>query len=328
MCASSCIELLEYRKAGLATTCSRKEKSVIAAKAEKTNSDDVWLNPKRLLHVLEERGCVNMRKKAFHNRKPNSYRFEDGYTVIICNSGVELKIDPEDYERVCPYTCYATKKQVSIQTESGAISLSRFLCPSVSPKRKISHKNKDSYDFRKENLFFGNVYTKKDDYLLGECFDGSTFKIDCADYDLVSPYVWHIDSNGYVITKHNGKIIKQHRLILGLIDSPDVEVDHLFHDTTDNRRAFIRPITRSGNCINRRIAKSNKSGTSGVYWSISAKKWCAQINKNGSRYYLGSFENLEDAISARKTAEQIYHLDVQQQSAISSQASNRGRFND
>lgn len=269
-----------------------------------------------------------MRERPFRNRKPNSYRFEDSYTVIICNSGIELKIDPEDYERVCRYTCYAKRNHVSIQTESGSVSLSRFLCPSVPNQRKILHRNRDIYDFRKENLFSGNIYTKKENYLLGECFDGSTFKIDCCDYALVSAYVWHVDSNGYVITKCNGRIIKQHRLILGLLDSPGIEVDHLFHDTTDNRRRFIRPITRSGNCINRRLGKSNRSGTPGVYWSESAKKWCAQISKNGTRHYLGSFEKLEDAISVRKSAEQIYHSDMQPQSAISSQAANSGRFND
>ena len=48
---TACIELLESRKAELATTCSRIEKTVIAAKAEKTSSDGAWLNPKRRLHT-------------------------------------------------------------------------------------------------------------------------------------------------------------------------------------------------------------------------------------------------------------------------------------
>ena len=137
------------------------------------------------------------------------------------------------------------------------------------------HKNRNCLDYRKNNLFSGNTYTFVDDYVIGECFDGSKFKVSVDDYAIIKPYVWHVDKNNYVITKINGKVIKQHRLIMGVVDDPTIEVDHIYHDTHDNRRDMLRLATRSVNCFNRRVMSTNKSGKTGVYWNKSAEKWCA-----------------------------------------------------
>lgn len=56
---------------------------------------------------------------------------------------------------------------------------------------------------------------------------------------------------------------------------------------------------------NRRILKNNTTGVSGVYLSKSGK-YCAQINAYGKRKHLGTFETLEEATQARKTAEQKF----------------------
>lgn len=54
---------------------------------------------------------------------------------------------------------------------------------------------------------------------------------------------------------------------------------------------------------NRKIAKNNASGCTGVYWNGRRKKWSAEIRRGKKRRYIGSFENLEDAVRARKEAE-------------------------
>ena len=59
--------------------------------------------------------------------------------------------------------------------------------------------------------------------------------------------------------------------------------------------------------------KRNKSGCVGVTWNKDKHKWIASITFNGKYKYLGSFENKEDAIKARKEAENdLYskHSDV------------------
>lgn len=55
-----------------------------------------------------------------------------------------------------------------------------------------------------------------------------------------------------------------------------------------------------------KLGSTNKSGYKGVYWDESHKKWRAQINIQGKRYHLGRHSRLEDAIKARREAEEKY----------------------
>lgn len=54
----------------------------------------------------------------------------------------------------------------------------------------------------------------------------------------------------------------------------------------------------------RKRQTNNTSGHTGVYWVSGRRKWSAEIRVGGKRHYLGSFENVEDAIKARKEAEE------------------------
>ena len=57
----------------------------------------------------------------------------------------------------------------------------------------------------------------------------------------------------------------------------------------------------------KKLLSSNTSGVTGVMWDKSRKKWKAEITFKGTVYKLGRFENKEDAIKARKDAEEKYH---------------------
>lgn len=48
---------------------------------------------------------------------------------------------------------------------------------------------------------------------------------------------------------------------------------------------------------------NNKSGVTGVRWDKDREKWLASLKFKGKYYYLGRYENKEDAIKARKEAE-------------------------
>lgn len=56
--------------------------------------------------------------------------------------------------------------------------------------------------------------------------------------------------------------------------------------------------------LTKKKSKNNTSGTKGVYWNKRSKKWYAQIDFKGKRYNLGYFTNKQDAINARKKAEE------------------------
>lgn len=54
----------------------------------------------------------------------------------------------------------------------------------------------------------------------------------------------------------------------------------------------------------RKRAKNNTSGYTGVYWNRRRQKWNAEIRKDGKRYNLGGFDTFEDAVNARRLAEE------------------------
>ena len=53
----------------------------------------------------------------------------------------------------------------------------------------------------------------------------------------------------------------------------------------------------------KRLLKNNSSGYNGVYLNRRTQKWTAQIGFKGKNYNLGSFSRIEDAVDARKKAE-------------------------
>jgi len=56
-----------------------------------------------------------------------------------------------------------------------------------------------------------------------------------------------------------------------------------------------------------KLHKNNKSGHKGVLWLESRQKWKAYIGYKGKQITLGYFSNKDDAIQARKLAEEKYH---------------------
>lgn len=54
----------------------------------------------------------------------------------------------------------------------------------------------------------------------------------------------------------------------------------------------------------KKIHKNNSSGFKGVSYDKTKGKWRAQITFKGENYYLGRYYNIEDAVNARKIAEE------------------------
>ena len=112
------------------------------------------------------------------------------------------------------------------------------------------------------------------------------------------------NSGGYILIRFLGKKEKAHRLafyyVLGYCPE---EVDHINHIRSDNRWVNLRPVNRKINQKNKSKYKNNTSGTTGVFWNKKNKKWVAKIFINKKWLQLGAFNNKQDAITARKTAE-------------------------
>ncbi|MNJ25413.1 AP2 domain protein [compost metagenome] len=59
-----------------------------------------------------------------------------------------------------------------------------------------------------------------------------------------------------------------------------------------------------------KIYANNKSGIKGVRWNEQRQKWTAHIGFKGKQITLGYFINKDDAIAARKAAEEKYHKPI------------------
>lgn len=72
----------------------------------------------------------------------------------------------------------------------------------------------------------------------------------------------------------------------------------------DYEPSNCRWVDKTTQCRNQKIRKDNSSGVKGV--TLKGNKWYARISVNKKRIFLGSFDDLNDAKSARIKAEQKY----------------------
>lgn len=165
---------------------------------------------------------------------------------------------------------------------------------------------------RKKYRIKENVYIEYDDYIKilvygKDVKPNGYFIIDKEDLEKSKKYQWHIDSTGYAKTsiKNNDKykIISFHRYLIGAENNEFV--DHINGERNDNRKNNIRICSMQQNSHNRGISKNNTSGVKGVSKRKNGN-WQAGIRFNGTSYYLGTFEKIEDAIKSRKNAEEKY----------------------
>ena len=84
------------------------------------------------------------------------------------------------------------------------------------------------------------------------------------------------------------------------------QIDHINHNGCDNRLENLRETDYVANNRNHPMRKTNTSGATGVTWNKRAKKWFAQIHMNGKCKGLGYYNDIKDAITARKDAEMKY----------------------
>lgn len=81
---------------------------------------------------------------------------------------------------------------------------------------------------------------------------------------------------------------------------PNHEVDHINHDRADNRVENLRYVTKCQNQRNCSPNKRNSSGIPNVSWSTKVNKWQVQIRCCKRSYWVGYFDSLDYAATARR----------------------------
>ena len=119
-----------------------------------------------------------------------------------------------------------------------------------------------------------------------------------------------LTANGYVLLRVDQHDYYVHRLmwlyVYGAI--PLLQIDHINRIRTDNRPVNLRLATQKQNSENIYRSKQNKSGYRGVRCEsrLKSKPWSATITHNYKTKHLGYYATAEEAVNARKIAEDLY----------------------
>lgn len=116
-------------------------------------------------------------------------------------------------------------------------------------------------------------------------------------------------NNSYWSIRINGRSYRLHRIVYFLANGTDpgnLFIDHLDHNGRNNSPENLRLATNAENLRNRDKNKSNTSGYCGVSWEKRERKWVARITVDCRSLVLGRFDDIVDAIAARKAGESKY----------------------
>ncbi len=132
--------------------------------------------------------------------------------------------------------------------------------------------------------------------------------IDDSDYPLIQTYSWysHVTPNGvYAISRNHGKTTRLHRLLTNC--PTGLVVDHINHDSLDNRRINLRIVSTLENRHNNRVKERNKGiGMNGVSFDKIRNKWTAYIMAKNKQITLGRYQTVEEARTARINGEKKF----------------------
>lgn len=108
---------------------------------------------------------------------------------------------------------------------------------------------------------------------------------------------------GYGHLYADGRMIYAHRLVWKVSngDIPaGMQIDHACRNRACCNLDHLRLVTNKENQENRSgEGRAGKFiGPRGVYWVKAKKKWVAWVNHHGGRYWLGYFEDMDEANSA------------------------------
>lgn len=126
--------------------------------------------------------------------------------------------------------------------------------------------------------------------------------VDASVVEWVRQWRWRLNPRGAGYAYRTETLDGQKRSILlhrELMSLPrtwaGLEVDHINHDSLDNRKINLRVVTHAQNQQNKSASRYAKSQYRGVYWHKARGKWAAQGRVDGKQHHLGLFASEIDA---------------------------------
>lgn len=121
------------------------------------------------------------------------------------------------------------------------------------------------------------------------------------------------DKDGYIVICLNYKTLRAHRvawvMCYGEI-SDGVQIDYIDHNPSNNRIENLRIVSHKENHRNQSLSKNNTSGHIGVSFAKREQKWAARLMVDGKVKGLGHFVDINEAVAARRAAQEKYGFHV------------------
>lgn len=211
------------------------------------------------------------------NNRVGSDKNRNALWKCSCDCGNEIEARTSDLLKGSTLSCGCLRKEIAINNS----------------KSRVIYNN---YTIEKDFVKF-KAHNSNHDVL-----------VDLDDYEKVKKYSWYESKHGYIYTRIDKKWIFLSRLIMNVenINDRQITIDHINHNTYDNRKKNLRVANQSEQNMNQGIQGNNTSGVTGVSWKEKIGKWQAQIGYRGKVIYIGVFDKLEEATKARREAEIKY----------------------
>lgn len=163
-----------------------------------------------------------------------------------------------------------------------------------------------------------NKYDLTGEYGIGYTSKNEPFYFDLEDYEKIKNYVWKYQQDSYVITNlwENNKptTLRLHRFVFlneTEIEDDSIDVDHRNHVPYDDRKENLRKSKHYQNITHCKKYSNNKSGVKGIFYDKERNKWKALLTINKKSVLNKRFDTFEEAVQARKEAEEKYQKEFQ-----------------
>ena len=190
---------------------------------------------------------------------------------------------------------------INIRKKSYFITVANTLESSIKIKISIENVKKLKFLVICEIKSINNKYKNENGNYIFMINDKDII-IDKDMYFNMYKYNWYINKQGYIRCKE----FLLSRFILQC--DKKLVIDHINSNLLDNRKCNLRSITQKQNTMNK-TSKLNSSSSKyiGVQYDTVNKKWKAQIQVDGIKKYLGSFDKEIDAAITRDVATKKYY---------------------
>lgn len=169
-----------------------------------------------------------------------------------------------------------------------------------------------SYECRAKSQYKENNIIIKKDYaeivVNSQKYGEKIILIDIDDIEKINQYKWAVkleknSNNFYAQSQQRGmnrktrKNIKLHRFITNCPDN--MVVDHINHNTLDNRKSNLRIVEPIINSQNQLLSKANKTGYKYICFHKRSQKYRVGFSRFKKYIFIGNFDTLEEAVKAR-----------------------------